>query len=206
MCSLKNKNFTLIELLVVIAIIAILASMLLPALNRAREKAKQISCTNQEKQLGLAFLNYTDDYNGIFPVTAEQGGADAFQEWWYVLGDKEISGNKVNNYASRELFFCPSSASTGYWETWGVKYSYGGNYFIGKNITERAKRSNIKKPSEMATITDAKYKTVLYGTSGYALNIVYRHNNGTNVLFVDGHASWIKRPLPLTKTSFWTGE
>jgi prepilin-type N-terminal cleavage/methylation domain-containing protein len=97
----KIKGFTLIELLVVIAIIAILAAILFPVFAKAREKARQTSCTSNEKQLGLAFVQYVQDYDQTMPPS--------FGSWWGSI-DPGWAGVVYPYVKSTGVYTCPDDS------------------------------------------------------------------------------------------------
>ena len=100
-----KKNFTLIELLVVIAIIAILASMLLPALSKARAKARAIACISNIKQCILAEIIYLDDNNGFFPVFWARPASETERQCWY-WADGLVANGLLQD--DTKLCSCPS--------------------------------------------------------------------------------------------------
>lgn len=126
MTSLKNREeaimkrktvtgFTLIELLVVIGIIAILASLLLPALNAARDQAKSISCKNRQKQFNIWIMSYTDDSRGWYPVH-DIWGSQAYQFPQQInpyMGKWAVDSNSWKLNSSKNFFMCPANPYAG---------------------------------------------------------------------------------------------
>lgn len=205
---MKRIGFTLIELLVVIAIIAILAAILFPVFAKAREKARQAACSSNEKQIGLAMLQYIQDNDETYPV--EYSAANPAATWQRTSWRTEL----YPYIKSYDVFKCPSNPDNGKWvNEWPnygafkVSYNCNLNSVISCDTTANNGCSpyalaSVQLPATTIAITEvwagchnepwgcatAAYDgDINIGWDGHDHSLFAGHTDVTNFLFADGH-------------------
>jgi prepilin-type N-terminal cleavage/methylation domain-containing protein/prepilin-type processing-associated H-X9-DG protein len=188
----SHQGFTLIELLVVIAIIAILAAILFPVFARARENARRASCQSNLKQLGLAFMQYNQDYDGGFPnayisdsTTPNMGRFHSTLLFWPNL--------LYPYHKSVQVFACPSQSV-------GTNTPYFGNYGVNELICP----SEGTAPLKDSAITSVATKYLAMDAGSYRMHPSYVITPQASFWYLPGEGDILNIPLP-TNATFTTG-
>jgi prepilin-type processing-associated H-X9-DG protein/prepilin-type N-terminal cleavage/methylation domain-containing protein len=225
----RKAAFTLIELLVVVAIIAVLAALLLPTLQKAKDNARSSQCLNNLRQIGQLVMFYTGDFNEYVPASYDGGSnPNPPPRFWYSklcylylgvttggMGDNDLWGT---GKGSDRIFICPTvpdRGKDGLQREWQL--GYGWNYcgLTHQDLTitvtlwgYTARLSQVLKPSQTIMAGDSHSQQNMYAIKSYVfrgfapgyLFTESRHNGRANFVFVDGHVE------SLPTSAFFTDE
>ena len=211
--SAIGNAFTIVELLVVISIIAILASLLLPALSKAKEAANSIRCLGQLKQIGLGVFGYADSYNGFLPCSLATGPINYGTYMQQIAPEMNLNTADNNYLYGYNIFTCPSDKIP--YVAYGWSSSYGANnrvlcYSTTSGPKVPYKMASIVRPEELRGIMDTLDSLIVSPNgstpwaSGGLMECEPRHSNGVNILILDGHAEWVKLPFPPTSKMLYS--
>lgn len=220
--SSRKKRFTLIELLVVVTIIAILASLLMPALSDAKDQAKKVICMNRHRQVGVALFLYADDEGGYLPNPASDS-------WWNALWMKELLNRGLlpstqhrvegvsygQQHYAWTAFTCPAvpqithfSAAKG---NYAINVEFTGH--LDSDVYTAHRLSDTNRADEVCLVSDSASWGPNYGVitryvhirfDRYSGNVTNRitglgianfgsHGKGANLTFADGHTEYLPR-------------
>lgn len=229
----RNAGFTLIELLVVIAIIAILAAILFPVFAQAREKARGISCLSNGKQIGTALMVYSQDYDEGFPTWSEYWymyyvnnaakGSDTVDRYWDAILLPYVKSGNPPKLDRGGVWHCPSSERQADVRSYGMSMGFTYDTDPSSPYYYRyLNQAEIDKPASTIFVGDGGttgrlgrtydyqgyYEKYVLKQSFYTRDAPFRHSEGANYVFCDGHAKFGKGdafyPHPKPPSTAWS--